>query len=75
VQVRPSSNQELISQKARELTPDAWVMRGAPKIYPDRVVVPVIHVPGDEDRQKVAAMFFELTGYSIDWEGQRGTGA
>jgi len=75
VQVRPSSNQELISQSARELTPEDWVIRGAPKIYPDRVVVPVIQVPSDEERKTVAAEFFELTGFAIDWEAQKGAGA
>lgn len=72
VKVRPSSNQELISQKAREVTPEEWVMRGAPKIYPDRVVVPVVHVPGEEDREKYADEFADLTGFVIDWEGPKG---
>jgi len=72
VRVRPSSNQELISQKAREVTPEEWVLRGSPKIYPDRVVVPVVHLPGDEDRIRVAAQFSDLTGYVIDWEGAKG---
>ncbi|MBT5830651.1 MAG: MBL fold metallo-hydrolase [Candidatus Latescibacteria bacterium] len=73
VKVRPSSNQEMISQKARELTPDEWALRGAPKIYPDRIVVPVIERPSEEDREKWAAEFLELTGFVIDWEGQKGT--
>ena len=72
VQVRPSSNQELISQTAREITPEHWVMRGAPKIYPDRVVVPVVHVPKAEDRKKFADEFLDLTGFAIDWEGPKG---
>jgi len=71
VQVRPSSNQELISQRAREVTPEDWVVRGAPKIYPDRVVVPVVHVPSEDDRAKFAAEFADLTGFVIDWEGQK----
>jgi hypothetical protein len=39
------------------------------------VVVPVVHVPSDDDREKVAVEFFELTGFAIDWEAQKGAGA
>ena len=64
----------MISQTARALTPDEWVLRGAPKIYPDRVVVPVVETPSDADREKLAAEFLDQTGFAIDWEGQKVTG-
>jgi len=34
-------------------------------------VVPVVHVPSEDDRAKFAAEFADLTGFVIDWEGQK----
>lgn len=72
IRVRPSVNQELISQKASDITPEDWVVRGAPKIYPDRVVVPVVDVGDEAEREKLALEFADLTGFHIDWEGPKG---
>jgi len=68
IRIRPSANQEQISQMARSITPEACAVRGSSKIFPDRVVVPVVIAPNEADREALVAQFCEATGFDIDWE-------
>ncbi len=72
IRIRPSNNQDQISQVAQALTPEKCVMRGAPRIYPDRVVVPVMHVPDESERDALAIQFEDQTGFAIVWESPKG---
>lgn len=72
IRVRPSSNQEQIAQVARAMTPEACVVRGSPKMFPDRVVMPVVRVPDEREREQIAEQFETATGFAIAWEAPKG---
>ena len=70
IRVRPSANQEQIGARAREVTPDAWGLRGVPKIHTGelKVVVQVSGEPQKQEREALAALFEKTTGFGIVWE-------